>query len=173
VSGSEHLCPLTNVKSNLLAIARCTDFYQLKLMIIVLEKHIEEIKAHGEATYPFECGGMLIGTFDEGDRRTVIETFPLENSSTEDQSVRILISPKDVLKAERYARSIKLEVIGYYHSHPEDTAIPSQYDLDHALPVWSYIIVSILQGKAADIRSWVMENDRSKFNEENLVIRDT
>ena len=83
---------------------------------------------------------------------------------------RILISPKDVLKAERYARSQDLDVIGYYHSHPEDKAIPSQYDLDHALPVWSYIIVSVLQEKAVDIRSWVMENDRSKFNEEELEI---
>ncbi len=101
-------------------------------------------------------------------RKLLHETFPLENSSTEDQTVRILISPKDVLRAERYARSIKLEVIGYYHSHPEDKAIPSQYDLDHALPVWSYIIVSVITGKAEEIRSWVMENDRSKFNEESL-----
>lgn len=137
-------------------------------MIFLSKKHSKDIKAHGEATYPFECGGMLIGTLDADGSKTVHETFPLENSSTEDQTVRVLISPKDVLRAELYARSIKLEVIGYYHSHPEDTAIPSQYDLDHALPVWSYIIVSVLQEKAAEIRSWVMENDRSKFNEEDL-----
>jgi proteasome lid subunit RPN8/RPN11 len=141
-------------------------------MISVSEKHIEEIKAHGEETYPYECGGMLIGTFQDNDLRTVHEIFPLENSSVEDQTVRILISPRDVLKAERYARSQKLEVIGYYHSHPEDSAIPSQYDLDHALPVWSYIIVSVIGGKSADIRSWVMENDRSKFNEEEVGARD-
>lgn len=139
-------------------------------MISVLEKHIEEIKAHGEATYPFECGGMLIGTLNADGSKIVAETFPLENSSTEDQKNRVLILPKDVLRAERYARSIKLEVIGYYHSHPEDTAIPSQYDLDHALPVWSYIIVSVIGGKAVDVRSWVMENDRSKFNEEKTEI---
>ncbi len=137
-------------------------------MIFLSKKHSKDIKAHGEATYPVECGGMLIGTLDADGSKTVHETFPLENSSTEDQTVRVLISPKDVLRAELYARSIKLEVIGYYHSHPEDTAIPSQYDLDHALPVWSYIIVSVLQEKAAEIRSWVMENDRSKFNEEDL-----
>jgi proteasome lid subunit RPN8/RPN11 len=141
-------------------------------MISVLEKHIEEIKAHGEATYPFECGGMLIGTLNADGSKIVHETFPLENSSTEDQTVRVLISPKDVLKAERYARSIKLEVIGYYHSHPEDTAIPSQYDLDHALPVWSYIITSVIGKKAEDVRSWVMENDRSKFNSEDIQVRE-
>ena len=141
-------------------------------MIAVTEKHIEEIKAHGEATYPFECGGMLIGTLHQDGSKTVHETFPLENSSQEDQKNRVLILPKDVLRAERYARSIKLEVIGYYHSHPEDKAIPSQYDLDHALPVWSYIITSVIDGEAVDVRSWVMENDRTKFNEEGLVISD-
>jgi proteasome lid subunit RPN8/RPN11 len=134
-------------------------------MISLSEEHKKQIETHGEATYPFECGGMLIGHFGE---RTVVETFPLENSSTEDQKNRVLILPKDVLRAERYARSNKMDVIGYYHSHPEDVAVPSQYDLDHALPVWSYIIVSVLQGKAADLRSWVMENDRSKFNEEEI-----
>ena len=141
-------------------------------MISVSEKHTKEIKAHAEATYPYECGGMLIGTLNADGSRIVVETFPLENSSIEDQTVRILISPKDVLRAERYARSVKLEVIGYYHSHPEDTAIPSQYDLDHALPVWSYIIVSVLDGKAVDLRSWVMENDRSKFNSEEVAKRE-
>ncbi len=139
-------------------------------MILITEEHKKAIEAHGEQTYPYECGGMLIGRFEEDGKRTVVETFPLENSSVEDQTVRILISPKDVLKAERYARSQKLDVIGYYHSHPEDVAVPSQYDLDHALPVWSYIIVSVLKEKAVDIRSWVMENDRSKFNEEELEI---
>ena len=141
-------------------------------MVSVLQKHIEEIKAHGEATYPFECGGMLIGTLNADGSKTVHETFPLENSSQEDQKNRVLILPKDVLRAERYARSQKLEVIGYYHSHPEDKAIPSQYDLDHALPVWSYIITSVIGGTAVDVRSWVMENDRSKFNSEEIEIKE-
>ena len=139
-------------------------------MIYLTEEHKKAIESHGEATYPYECGGMLIGHLAENGERTVVETFPLENSSTEDQKNRVLILPKDVLRAERYARSQKLDVIGYYHSHPEDVAVPSQYDLDHALPVWSYIIVSVLQGKAADLRSWVMENDRSKFNEEKIQL---
>lgn len=139
-------------------------------MIQLTEENKKLIEAHSEKTYPNECGGMLIGNFTDSGNKIVVETFPLENSSQEDQKVRVLILPKDVLRAERYARERKLDVIGYYHSHPEDQAIPSQYDLDHALPVWSYIIVSVLQNKAADIRSWVMENDRSKFNEETLEI---
>ena len=75
------------------------------------------------------------------------------------------------MRAERYAREKKLDVIGYYHSHPESPAVPSQYDLDHALPVWSYVIASVIKGEVVDIRSWEMENDRSKFNEEDVERR--
>src|SRR3982751_257942 len=137
-------------------------------MIRLSEEHLDAIRMHGEATYPNECGGMLIGKFEVEGGKTVVETFPLENSSEEDQRNRVLLSPKDVLRSEKYARESKLDVIGYYHSHPDDRAVPSQYDLDHALPVWSYIIVSVLEGKSVDIRSWEMENDRSKFNEEEF-----
>ncbi|KAK0039163.1 M67 family metallopeptidase [Biomphalaria pfeifferi] len=139
-------------------------------MIYLTEEHKKAIETHGEATYPNECGGMLIGRFEADGKKIVTETFPLENSSKEDQKNRVLILPKDVMKAERYARSLKLDVVGYYHSHPEDAAVPSQYDLDHALPVWSYIIVSVIAGKAVDVRSWQMEDDRSKFNEEELSV---
>ena len=139
-------------------------------MIYLKEEHRKEIEKHGEATYPNECGGMLIGRFEADGKKTVTETYPLENSSQEDQKNRVLILPKDVMKAERYARSLSLDVVGYYHSHPEDAARPSQYDLDHALPVWSYIIVSVIAGKAVDVRSWQMEDDRSKFNAEEFFI---
>lgn len=140
-------------------------------MIILNEQILNAITAHAERDYPHECGGMLIGQFSD-DRKTVIETFPLENAREEDaRHDRILILPKDVLRAERYAREKKLDVVGYYHSHPDDKAVPSQYDLDHALPVWSYVIASVIEGKVVDIRSWEMENDRSKFNEEKLERR--
>lgn len=139
-------------------------------MIVISKKVEEAILAHAERDYPHECGGMLIGKFSD-DEKTVTETFPLENArAEEDRHDRILILPKDVMRAERYARENGLDVVGYYHSHPDDTAIPSQYDLDHALPVWSYIIASVLKGKVADLRSWQMEDDRSKFNEEKLSV---
>ena len=137
-------------------------------MVYLTEEHIKQIEAHGEKTYPYECGGMLIGRFENG-RKTVVELLPMENAMDEaEQHNRVLILPKDVLKAERYAREKRLDVIGYYHSHPDHVAEPSQFDLDHALPVWTYIIVSVKSGKAVDIRAWEMENDRSKFNEEEI-----
>jgi proteasome lid subunit RPN8/RPN11 len=135
-------------------------------MIELRQNIIEAITAHAESDYPHECGGMLIGKFEAG-KKSVVETFPLENAREEEaRHNRVLILPKDVLRAERYAREKNLDVVGYYHSHPDSQAIPSQYDLDHALPVWSYIIASVIGGKVVDIRSWEMENDRSKFNEE-------
>ena len=138
-------------------------------MIQISEENIEKIKRHAEREYPFECGGMLVGRFETDGSKAVVETLPFENAREEkDRHNRVLILPTDVLKAERYARERKLDVIGYYHSHPDDKAVPSRYDLEHALPVWSYIIASVLEGKAVDIRSWEMENDRSRFNEENI-----
>lgn len=135
-------------------------------MIRLRQSTIDEIAAHAERDYPHECGGMLIGRLSEGEKN-VFEIFPLENAREEGaRHNRVLILPKDVMRAERYAREKGLDAIGYYHSHPDAPAVPSQYDLDHALPVWSYIIASVMEGKAVDIRSWEMENDRSKFNEE-------
>ena len=137
-------------------------------MIQITETVATKISEHAERDYPHECGGMLIGRFEEG-KKTVTEIFPLENAREEEaRHNRVLILPKDVLRAERYAREKRLDVVGYYHSHPDDRAVPSQYDLDHALPVWSYVIASVIEGKAVDIRSWEMENDRSKFNEEQI-----
>lgn len=137
-------------------------------MISLNSNTIDAITAHAERDYPHECGGMLIGKFDEG-KKTVIETFPLQNAREEEaRHNRVLILPKDVLRAEKYAREKELGVVGYYHSHPDDSAVPSQYDLDHALPVWSYVIASVIEGKVEDLRSWEMENDRSKFSEEQI-----
>ena len=139
-------------------------------MILLTQQIVSDIAEHAERDYPYECGGMLIGRF-EGDRKTVTETFPLENAREEqERHNRVLILPKDVLRVEKYARAKKLDMVGYYHSHPDDRAVPSQYDLDHALPVWSYVIASVIEGKVADVRSWVMENDRSKFNKEGMEI---
>ena len=137
-------------------------------MIYLTKEHIKQIERHGEQTYPNECGGMIIGRF-EADKKTALELLPMENAMAESEKYnRVLITPRDVLRAERYARSQKLDVIGYYHSHPDHPAIPSQFDLDHALPVWTYIIVSVENGKAVDVRAWEMENDRSKFNAEEI-----
>jgi len=137
-------------------------------VIRVRHEHIQAITAHAERDYPYECGGLVLGHL-EGDKKTVIETLAMENTAdVERRHDRILIEPRALFKAERLAREKGLDIIGYYHSHPDDEAVPSQFDLDHALPVWSYIIASVRDGKVVDLRSWQMEDDRSAFNAEEM-----
>jgi proteasome lid subunit RPN8/RPN11 len=136
------------------------------------EQLISAIKAHATRDYPHECGGMLIGKF-EGGRKEVVEIFPIENAREDSRHNRILLLPKDVLRAEKHASQKQLDVVGYYHSHPNAPAVPSQYDLDHALPVWSYVIASVIDGVAVDVRSWEMREDRSQFDEEEIELSRT
>jgi len=138
-------------------------------MITLEQNHLEEIRRHGERDYPHECGGLLIGKFaPEG--RIVLETYPLSNAREEEERHhRLLILPEESRRGEEYADQRGLAVVGYYHSHPDHPAVPSQYDLEHApWSTWSYIIVSVGQGSAADLRSWEMQPDRSRFDEEEI-----
>lgn len=137
-------------------------------MISLTKEQLEQIESHGAATYPHECGGLLIGRFEDGAKK-VEALLPMENAAAEsERHNRVLIPPKEVLRAERFARSNGLDVIGYYHSHPDWPAEPSQFDLDHALPVWSYIIVSVIDGEPVKSLSWEMRDDRSRFDPEAI-----
>lgn len=138
-------------------------------MLLISQQHEDEIRRHGEQDYPFECCGLLVGCFEADGRKTVVETYAISNAREEAaKRNRFLISPEEFMRGEKFARSKSLDVVGIYHSHPDSPAVPSQYDLDHALPVYSYIIVSVREGQAGDFFSWEMEADRSKFNAEKL-----
>jgi len=101
--------------------------------------------------------------FRTGDKR-VFETYPISNAREEEHKRnRFLIRPEELLRGERYAQERELDVVGFYHSHPDCEAIPSQYDLDQAWPN-SYIIVSVHEGRANQLGSWKLEPDRSRFN---------
>ena len=132
-------------------------------------QHIESIKRHGEQTYPEECGGLLLGVL-EGEVHVVREVVPLENVRPDSRHNRVELDPLAYARAEREAGSRGLGVWGYYHSHPNHPAIPSGFDLDHApFTEWSYLIVSVQQGKAADLRAWTVRADRSQFDEEEII----
>ena len=138
-------------------------------MIHLSTPHQNEITAHGERDYPYECCGLLLGRFSPDGAKIVAETYPISNAREEDaKRNRFLIRPEELMSGERYAETRALEVIGFYHSHPDHPAIPSQYDLDHAWPVYSYIVVSVDAGNARELRSWEMEPNRSRFNEERV-----
>ena len=131
----------------------------------------DSIVQHGEGGYPNEVCGILLGK-DENGRRVIRLTMPIENSFEQDEQYhRFLITPADMFRAERLARHDRLDVLGVYHSHPNAPAQPSEYDRDHAAwTSWSYVIVSVRDGKAVDIRAWKLREDRSAYDEEEVEV---
>ena len=139
-------------------------------MIQLTEQHLSEIRQHGERDYPYECCGLLIGQFADGGK-VVIETYPISNAREEEaKRNRFLIRPDELQRGEKHARDQGLDVVGFYHSHPDDLPVPSTYDLEHAWPTYSYIVVAVAKGSADGLRSWEMEPDRSRFNEEEIAM---
>jgi proteasome lid subunit RPN8/RPN11 len=121
------------------------------------------IRRHGEETYPHECCGAMVG---RGDR--VTGTVALPNTTEEGPRRRFLVRPSDYREAERRASELGGELLGFYHSHPDHPARPSQYDLDHAWPTFAYVIVAVAAGAAGDMTVWYLKDDRSHFEEGNL-----
>jgi proteasome lid subunit RPN8/RPN11 len=124
----------------------------------------EAIRRHGAETYPHECCGALIGR--DG---VVTEAFALPNTTGEGPRRRFLVRPSDYRAAERRASDGGADLLGFYHSHPDHPARPSQYDLDHAWPFFSYVIVSVRAGVPGDLTSWRLRDDRSAFDEEEVT----
>jgi proteasome lid subunit RPN8/RPN11 len=128
-----------------------------------------KIRKHGEADYPNECCGFLLGKI-ENNTRIVNHTKPAVNSrEKENRYNRYYISPEEYRRIERQARDENLEVIGIYHSHPDAEAQPSKFDLDNSWPFYSYVILSVKKGKPGVMTSWRLKDDRSAFNEEELI----
>lgn len=138
-------------------------------MINISEIHKAEIRGYAEKEYPNECCGILFGKFSENKSKLVEYILPISNAR-EDNSKhnRFLITPEEMMRAELYARKNKMEILGFYHSHPDHPAVPSDYDLEHAWPMYSYIIVSVIKGKSANFTSWELQDDRLLFNEEYI-----
>jgi proteasome lid subunit RPN8/RPN11 len=135
------------------------------------DAHAASIREHGESGFPHEVCGLLLGGFSEDGRRIVAEVYPLENERDDSRENRYYVSGLSMLRAEQYATAAKLDVVGYYHSHPNAPARPSGYDLDHATwPNISYPIVSVVDGKAVVLASWELDDDRSQYLEERLEI---
>ena len=139
-------------------------------MIEVDQQRLTEMRQHGERDYPFECCGLMLGRFESNGHKVVIETYPISNAREEEaKRNRFLIRPEELMRGEKYARAQSLDVVGFYHSHPDEPAVPSKYDLDHAWPTYSYVVVSVEKGQAVDLQSWEMESDRSRFSEEVIA----
>jgi proteasome lid subunit RPN8/RPN11 len=121
------------------------------------------IRRHGEETYPHECCGALVG--GEGLATAVV---PLPNTTEEGPRRRFLVRPSDYRMAEQRAGELGAGLLGFYHSHPDHPARPSQYDLDHAWPTFGYVIVAVAGGHAADMTVWYLKDDRTTFEKGDL-----
>lgn len=147
------------------------------------ERHLDAIRTHGARDYPNECCGILLGSAN-GETKEVKEVValknirsdpalaqkfvPLEDPGRETERNRYLIDPAEQLRIEKGARARGLEVLGYYHSHPDHPARPSDYDREHAWPWYSYIIVAVERGTPKALVSWVLSDDRSRFDLESI-----
>jgi proteasome lid subunit RPN8/RPN11 len=129
---------------------------------------VENIHVHAKETYPEECSGVIVG-MDTGEMKVVVDVWRAENTHEDERSRRFLIDPLVYMKLEQQANERDMDVLGIYHSHPDHPAEPSEYDREHAWPNFSYIIASVSSEQVEDMRSWVLKEDRSGYDEEPIV----
>jgi proteasome lid subunit RPN8/RPN11 len=145
------------------------------LAIAISDQLTENIGQHGVETYPHECCGALLGHDSDGvspeSKREVLGLHPLVNRRDDSPRNRFSVSADDVRDAEKAAAQQGLEIVGWYHSHPDHPARPSAYDREHAWPWYSYIIVSVNGGVAQDMTSWRLNDDRQEFAPEAIEVR--
>ncbi len=137
----------------------------------ISSSEVSRIRAEGEKSYPHECCGFLLGRHVNGVREIVRVEPALNAREDEARHNRYLITPDLFMRTERDARAHGLDILGFYHSHPDAPAKPSVFDTDHAWPWYVYIIVSILDTRAETMTAWQLRDDRSSFDE--LTIRIT
>lgn len=132
------------------------------------EELTERIRAHATQSYPYECCGALLGS-EDGQEREVRDLAPLENQRHDSARNRFLVRPEDVIRVDKAARERGLDLLGWYHSHPDAPARPSEFDREHAWPWYSYLIVSVEAARPRRMASWRLTDDRSRFDAEEVV----
>ena len=138
-------------------------------MLRLRASHTRTVHTHLCRAYPEEGCGVMLGRESEG-HREVEKVIAFDNVREDSRENRYLIAPEQFLRAEREARDAGLDVIGFFHSHPDHPSRPSAFDLEHAWPWYSYLIVSVERGTAKDAHSWRLAEDRSRFEPEDLEL---
>lgn len=134
------------------------------MKVLINSSALKVIDKDAQAAFPNECCGFLYGK-DIGNR-VITRAVPVLNVKDGDQRRRFEINPLDYMKAEKYAIEHSVEFLGIYHSHPNHPAIASVHDLAKAMPFFSYVIVSVMEGEIADYKSWRLYDDKREFYEE-------
>jgi proteasome lid subunit RPN8/RPN11 len=133
--------------------------------LVLAATDLAAITTHASLSYPDECCGFMLGSSRDGVTE-VARMVAAENEREDSRHNRYVIRPESVLAAHKQARAEGLTVVGYYHSHPDHPAEPSEFDREHAWPGVSYLIVSVRGGSPADVKSWRLRDDRSGFEPE-------
>jgi proteasome lid subunit RPN8/RPN11 len=136
------------------------------MTIVISAEQLKLIYNYAESVYPEECCGILLGEI-AGTSKNVVEVIPTINAwvKTESNEVdrnknsRYSIDPSDIFTAQKRSRDLQLDIIGFFHSHPDYPAIPSTCDRSQAWEVYSYPIISVINGKVSEINSWVLDSD--------------
>ena len=130
------------------------------------------MRQHAARDYPQECCGFLVGKMAPPGLGTggviVARVVPAANLRDDSPRNRFEIDPGELVKTDRAARAEGLGVVGFYHSHPDAPAQPSQFDREHAWPGYCYMIVSVRQGKPQEMRCWLLRDDRTGFDEDTI-----
>ena len=124
---------------------------------------LDRIREHAEGGYPEEVCGGLLGSREAGGEVYVQDLVPVENARNQDRNRRYLIGPEDVVQMEKAAEERNLAVVGYYHTHPDAAAIPSEFDRQHAWPWYVYLIAAVRSASMYDVRAWRLKDDREAF----------
>lgn len=140
-------------------------------MIAVSPKVLDEIRAHGRDTYPEECCGGLLGR--RGDPARVSRVERIDNVRDVERARRYEVSPQDYLRLERLAAEEGVELLGFYHSHPDHPAVPSVYDREHAFPFFHYLVCAVASGHPGEVTAWVLSEDRGEFDPEPILEEET
>ena len=141
-------------------------------MISVERGPWREMVNHAQAAYPNECCGAMIGTLSsdgDGDKKVVTKALVLDNVSAGSQRARYELRPEDLLRADRVARALNLDVIGIYHSHPDCGAYFSETDLKNSCPWYSFVVLSIQNGRFDHANSWLPNAEQTQAEKEELL----
>jgi proteasome lid subunit RPN8/RPN11 len=136
-------------------------------MILLNDNAVEAIRLHGRESYRDEACGVLYGQAHTEAKR-VVRASPMVNAREDERHRRFVVTASDYRLAEAEASRSGLTLLGFYHSHPDHPAYPSRYDLEHAFPFFSYVILAVEGGEPGEMRSFVLSEDRSEFLEESL-----
>jgi proteasome lid subunit RPN8/RPN11 len=137
-------------------------------MIEIETKPWQTMVLHAERIYPNECCGAMLG-YIKGGKKSVTEAIPIENAYAGEQAQRYELRPEDLLAADRAARERGLDVIGIFHSHPDCDAYFSQTDLKNSCPWYSFVVLSIQNGRFHHANSFLPDPEQTRADNEELI----